>query len=520
MHARVMQQHLMLLLLLATTATSMEYTGRIPAYTRGPQPNFMIPARNLANGVTFFGSHERLRLAMDRLARGDRTLVAVTGGSNTVGHGALNGFGWPVYLDHWLRDTFPAASVKMFNGAVAGSTSEYMSVCTLMHVPRNASIVVLEYGHNDLHHTSGHEPMDNPQRRPFERLVRKVLNYPNRPAVILLNAYAWHETSPFKGAYWDNAEHAFSEYSSYYELPSLSVKACCYHLMRNNTPGFRIDVRNRTPETAEELKWETFYSDGVHGSGDTGHRVMAELLIHSLMLAQASLKFQPISEADRSAAAAPLPPPMVPGNDAGTSDRCLIGRYLTKAVSGDHPGWAWVDESRAGQQAKLGFVSNTTGASISFKVDTTSQIARSGAPKLKAEGEATATQETAGVVTVGIMHLQSYEGMGKGTISCGNGCTCSGEQGRLTIDGHDGSRKVSQVHMHSLFASQAKECVITVTVAGETSSGGHKVKVQGIFVSEEAVSDGSGSAWDPAVSNGVLGLVDEIKGDLVEAHIG
>jgi hypothetical protein len=45
-------------------------------------------------------------------------------------------------------------------------------------------------------------------------------------------------------------------------------------------------------------------------------------------------------------------------------------------------------------------------------------------------------------------------------------------------------------------------------------------RTQGIFVSEEAVDGTSGSAWDPAVSNGVLGLVDEIKGELMEAHIG
>lgn len=32
-------------------------------------------------------------------------------------------------------------------------------------------------------------PFQNDVRRGFERLVRKLLNYPNRPAVVLMHAY-------------------------------------------------------------------------------------------------------------------------------------------------------------------------------------------------------------------------------------------------------------------------------------------------------------------------------------------
>jgi hypothetical protein len=40
--------------------------------------------------------------------------------------------------------------------------------------------------------------------------------------------------------------------------------------------------------------------------------------------------------------------------------------------------------------------------------------------------------------------------------------------------------------MHTLYASQHPECVIAVTVANETHSGQHKVKVAAVIVSEEA----------------------------------
>ena len=49
---------------------------------------------------------------------------------------------------------------------------------------------------NDVH--SQVPPLDNFERRQFERLVRKVLDFPSRPAVLLLHVWVWHETSPVK----------------------------------------------------------------------------------------------------------------------------------------------------------------------------------------------------------------------------------------------------------------------------------------------------------------------------------
>lgn len=77
--------------------------------------------------------------------RNEPVLISVVGGSNTVGHGAHNGFPWPRYLYSWLEDTFPAANISLHNGAVAGTTSEYMSLCNVLHIPRDSSVVILEY---------------------------------------------------------------------------------------------------------------------------------------------------------------------------------------------------------------------------------------------------------------------------------------------------------------------------------------------------------------------------------------
>ena len=50
------------------------------------------------------------------------------------------------------------------------------SMCHNIHVPQDADVVIVEYSLND-----GGEiyPVyDNPTRRPFERLLRKLLSYP------------------------------------------------------------------------------------------------------------------------------------------------------------------------------------------------------------------------------------------------------------------------------------------------------------------------------------------------------
>jgi hypothetical protein len=57
--------------------------------------------------------------------------------------------------------------------------------------------VVLEYGINDL---EAH--VDAPLRRSFERLIRKLLQYPNRPAVAVLSTYKRTSESPPLGPPW------------------------------------------------------------------------------------------------------------------------------------------------------------------------------------------------------------------------------------------------------------------------------------------------------------------------------
>lgn len=300
-------------------------------------------------------------------------------------------------------------------------------------------------------------PFDNVARRSFERLIRKLLNYPNRPAVVLLNAYSYFLSG---GQYWRNAESEFFELAAYYQVPMLSLKACCYHLMIKGIKGF--DVTNYSVKSPK-LEGSAFYRDKIHPDGETGHRVLADLAIYLVMRTIEQLNQGPPGPEVAAAVQQPIPPPMMPGNYESYGEKCVIGMFFVHAVTEDS-GFKWIDENKgANGRQKYGYISTEPGSRLSVKVDTTAGIQTSDAANM----------------TVELLYLRSYEHMGKASVACTSGCSCS----KKILDGHQSERS-SQLHVLTVLVSQSPACVITVTVLNDTRSGDHKVKLAGVVVSE------------------------------------
>lgn len=79
---------------------------------------------------------------------------------------------------------------------------------------------------------------DNEYRRAYERLLRKLLNYPKHPAVVLMHSYNW--MAPPIGRFWNTIERELLEFAYYYDLPSLSLKAATHTQMRHGVEGFQV----------------------------------------------------------------------------------------------------------------------------------------------------------------------------------------------------------------------------------------------------------------------------------------
>ena len=121
------------------------------------------------------GNRARLSAAIGRFKKGENLTVAFIGGSITAGQGAVDGKAFP----WWAEAAMHAAmgdKVNVKNGAVPGTLSSYMSVCHNVHMSKEADVIFVDYTLNDPHET--HPIMENAVRRPFERLLRKLLTYP------------------------------------------------------------------------------------------------------------------------------------------------------------------------------------------------------------------------------------------------------------------------------------------------------------------------------------------------------
>lgn len=82
-----------------------------------------------------------------------------------------------------------------------------------------------------------------------------------------------HAMGAPQGIFWSgSAEREYAELAWYYGLPTLSVKAACYHAMAAGARGFEVDATRDGDEAGR--KGRAYYYDWIHPDGLTGHRCL------------------------------------------------------------------------------------------------------------------------------------------------------------------------------------------------------------------------------------------------------
>jgi hypothetical protein len=113
---------------------------------------FFVPKLARTRGIVYYGSNERLRYKLSQLRQGQNLTIAAIGGSITAGVWAE---GYPLIwvsrmVDHLRQARKPGyGQIKLANGAVPGTISQYMSTCVRVHVPDDADVVLVEYAVNE-----------------------------------------------------------------------------------------------------------------------------------------------------------------------------------------------------------------------------------------------------------------------------------------------------------------------------------------------------------------------------------
>ena len=226
----------------------------------------------LSRGVYTLGDRHRLRRFVDKLLSGQPVTVVMSGGSVTIGQGAIYDHPYAKRFFQWIQETFPNPKHVLRNAAMSGITSAVASVCAKTLIP-DADLVIIEFTANDpipskrlsLGNYSPNDAVTFATMKAYERLIRTVLGLESAPAVVLYHYYSWHDAGGggnTLAAYYHTIESEYHTLGQYYGLPQLSIRAAFYQLMVENVSRYRADVwRSGNEETTNEE--DLFYYDDV-----------------------------------------------------------------------------------------------------------------------------------------------------------------------------------------------------------------------------------------------------------------
>lgn len=195
-------------------------------------------------------NNSRLKQLLRRAAQGEELTIGFLGGSIT--QGSLSStpqtyYAYRVY--QWFVETFPQAKFHYVNGGIGGTDSFYgvsrAVTDVLMYQP---DFVVVDFSVNDTKLAFRQET--------YEGIVRKLLGWPSRPAVVLLN-----------NIYYDTgltAEDDHVAIGDYYGVPHVSIRDSIYRDLK-----------------AGKYTRPQLSPDGLHPN-DFGHGLVANEIIKLL----------------------------------------------------------------------------------------------------------------------------------------------------------------------------------------------------------------------------------------------
>lgn len=267
----------------------------------------------------------RLKDCMRRAQAGGELTIGFFGGSITQDSLATkheNCYAYRVF--RWWEEMFPKARLHYVNGGIGGTSSHYgvsrAVTDLLMYQP---DFVVVDFSVND-------EP-DEFFQETYEGLIRKILTWPSRPAVLLLNN-VFYDTGV-------NAQEYHNRVGDWYRIPHVSIKDTLW-------------IRMKSGEyTREELT-----PDGLHPN-DKGHALVAAEITSYLEEVQTHMWEDEAEE--------PTPPAMT-DNAYENAERLTI-----REISPELDGFRADTEEKTGHldHFKNGWIGKTAGDRIEFEIE-------------------------------------------------------------------------------------------------------------------------------------------------------
>ncbi|KGB74594.1 hypothetical protein I307_02196 [Cryptococcus deuterogattii 99/473] len=167
---------------------------------------------NLRLARGYEGSHERMRLLLQKIMRGEPLTISAIGGSVTKGHQVWKNEIWFHKFWEWLTEfAGEDVEIKEVNGAAPATGSDYFSFCFPLHIPSNSDLVLVELAVNDEGIPEHVENMEN--------LLRGLLDLPSKPAVMLVEAMAFSN-----GGMGGGGGRMHLPVAQYYDVPVINQR--------------------------------------------------------------------------------------------------------------------------------------------------------------------------------------------------------------------------------------------------------------------------------------------------------
>ncbi|KAH7097130.1 hypothetical protein BKA62DRAFT_717387 [Auriculariales sp. MPI-PUGE-AT-0066] len=175
-----------------------------------------VGSRNLDLVSAYEGSGDRIRRVLAKAARGEPIVYGIIGGSLSRGHGChCTTFHRQIF--DWINATWPHEGHRYVDGSVGARGSNYFKFCHIEHLPQDADIVVLELSLND-------EAKEDHAKN-LESMLRAILMYPNKPAVLMLASFSLMGQLKMGG-------DAHLSVAQYYDVPVLNLRHALLPVMQ------------------------------------------------------------------------------------------------------------------------------------------------------------------------------------------------------------------------------------------------------------------------------------------------
>eukprot|EP00798_Chlamydomonas_sp_ICE-L_P007715 gene7715-883_t len=152
--------------------------------------------------------------------------------------------------------------IELHHLSVPAAGPDYTESCVMQHVPDDADLVIMEFACNDV---MDRKHMRTSERMALERMIRTALNFPNKPAVLLFEAFCYSQSNHTFDRELDLAEDKHTLIAKYYgNVQVLSARSAFFDYVKG----------------AGDVPLGSIYEcDGIHLI-ESGHRWYSDLIIN------------------------------------------------------------------------------------------------------------------------------------------------------------------------------------------------------------------------------------------------